>query len=195
MSVSETRGRLNLGRADHGRALTDEEFAEAFYDEPWRYELVEGKLVVMSPNSEEHDDASEPWRDHFVAYKLANRGIIQKVVSEAWVKVRSGQQRIGDLGVYLHGRRSGIRRPERAPELMFEIVSQGKKNQRRDLVEKRADYRAIEILEYVVIEPVARKVTIFRHRPADYTRRVLAAGDVYTTPLLPGLAIPLDEVF
>jgi Uma2 family endonuclease len=195
MFVSETRGPLHLGRADRGRALTDEEFVEAFDDGPWRDELVAGKLVVMSPNSEEHDDATEPWRDDLVASKLANRGRIRQVVSEAWVKAGTGQRRIGDLGIDLHGSRSGIRRPQRAPERMLEIVSRGEKNQRRDPVEPRANQHAIAIWDYVGVEPVARKVTVFRHRPADDARSVLAAGDVYTTPLLPGLAIPLDEVF
>ena len=97
---------LRLGRADRGRALTDEEFAEAVYEEPWRYELIGGRLIVMAPDGEEHDDASEPWRDRLGAFRLANPDLVDKVVSEAWVLVATGRQRIGDIGWMVH--RQGI---------------------------------------------------------------------------------------
>src|SRR5947209_15833891 len=111
----QTIPRLRLALADHGRAISDEEFAGADFDEPWRYELVDGRLVVMSPNSEAHDDASEQWRDFFTAYKFAHRDRIQKVVAESWVRVGKGTQRIGDIGVFLVGDRSSQGRPGRVP--------------------------------------------------------------------------------
>ena len=148
----------------------------------------------MCPNGEEHDDASEGWRDHFVAYKLAHRDRVQKVVSEAWVLIRPGFRRIGDLGIYLVGERSSQRRPARAPEIMIEVVSPSQTARDRDYVEKRAEYHAINVLEYVLVDYLEERVTVLSHAPGDYTERVLTAADTYTTPLLPGLAIPLVEV-
>ncbi len=49
MATSAEATELSVGWKDRGRHLTDEEFAEAFFDEPWRYELADGRLVVMSP--------------------------------------------------------------------------------------------------------------------------------------------------
>ena len=46
--------KLKLGLKDQGRLLTDEEFAGAECDAPYRYERVEGRLVVMSPSGKTH---------------------------------------------------------------------------------------------------------------------------------------------
>jgi len=183
-----------LGPHDHGRTVSDEAFAAARYEAPWRYELVGGKLVVMSPNSEEHDDAAEPWRDAFVAYKLAHRDRVQKVISEAWVRVERGKSRIGDVAVYLVGGRSAHRRPERVPELVIEVVSPGQESWHRDAVEKRAEYHGLGVLEYVLVDYLSGRVLVLTQAPGDYQERVLKSGDQYTTPLLPGLVITLDEV-
>lgn len=195
MSIARRKVGLHLGLRDRGRRLTDEEFANAFYDEPWRYELDGGRLSVMSPNRPAHDDISEPLRDQLVAYKLAHPGQIERLISEAWVTIRPGQQRIGDLAVFLHGPRSAIPRPDRAPELMFEIVSRGRRSRRRDYEQKRDEYTEIGVLEYVVIDPFRTQVTIFRRDGADTLTIVLTPADVYTTPLLPELAIPLSDLF
>ena len=184
-----------LGPEDHGRPISDEEYLAAEFEEPWRYELVDGRLVVMSPNSEEHDDSAEPWRNHLGAYKLAHRDRVQKVVPEAWVRVSQGKYRIGDLGVYLVSDRSVLRRPARAPELMIEILSPGLDSVERDSVEKRAEYHAIGVLEYIIVDYLVRRVLVLTSAPAGYEERVLTEADTYTSPLLPGLAIPLAEVF
>ena len=42
--------KLRLGLKDQGRLLTDEAFAGAECDAPYRYERVEERLVVMEPS-------------------------------------------------------------------------------------------------------------------------------------------------
>ncbi len=78
---------------------------------------------------------------------------------------------------------------------MFEIVSPGRMSRERDYIRKRADYHRFGVREYVVIDRRQRTVSVFRWEPAGYEETVLTAGDVYTSPLLPGLAVPLAEVF
>ena len=82
----------------------------------------------MPPDGPGHDDCSEPVRDYLGAYRLAHLDLVEEVVSEAWVRVDAGTDRIGDIGVFLVGQRSAVERPERVPELMFEIVSPGRKS-------------------------------------------------------------------
>jgi Uma2 family endonuclease len=193
---SATATRLRLGPDDHGRLVTDEEFAEADYAEPWKYERVEGRLVVMFPDGQEHIDTSEPWRDALVLYKKLNRpDLVQTVKSEAWVRVPGGTDRIGDIGVYLISDRPSPPIPDRVPELMFEIVSPGREAHDRDYVEKRADYHRLGVREYVVIDRFTKRVTVLTHTPIGYEGNVLTPADTYTSPLLPGLVIPLAEVF
>jgi Uma2 family endonuclease len=189
----ETAARLTLGPHDQGRLVSDEEFATADYVEPWKYERVEGRLIVMAPDGEEHVNLTEPWRDWLVAYKLAHPDVVQKVVSQAWLRV-SGTDRIGDIGVYLASDHPAPPIPDRVPELMFEIVSPGTEARERDFVEKRADYYRIGIREYVVIDRFEQRVTVFTHAAGGYDERVLTQVDTYTSPLLPGLEIVLAEV-
>jgi Uma2 family endonuclease len=191
---TEVREASALGPGDHGRLVSDEEFAEAEFAEPWKYERVEGRLVVMFPDGQEHIDVSEPWRDRLGAYKLVHPEWVQIVKSEAWVRIPDGTDRIGDIGVYLTSDRPTPKIPDRIPELMFEIVSPGRESRDRDYVEKRADYFRIGVREYVIIDRFARRVTVLTHAPEGYEERMLTPADTYTSPLLPGLAIPLVEV-
>jgi Uma2 family endonuclease len=183
-----------FGPGDAGRIVSAEEFASAAFIEPWRYERVEGRLVVMSPDGEAHDDSSEPVRDYLGAYRLKRPDVVQKVVSEAWVRVEGGTDRIGDIGVYLVGERAKESRPARVPELMFEVVSPGRESEERDYLQKRSEYHRLGVLEYVIIDRFARELTVFAYQPDGYQQRVLTRSETYTSPLLPGLAIPLDEI-
>jgi Uma2 family endonuclease len=187
---------LELGRADHGRSLSADEFAEAFYIEPWKYERVDGKLVVMYPDSEAHDDQTEPWLERLVLYKVARPEVVQKVVPEAWVLISGLTDRIGDIGVFLWPIDGSTppARPARVPELMFEVVSKSRTDRRRDYVEKRAEYHAIGVREYVIIDQFEQKVTVLTFEPAGYAEHVLTRLDAYETPLLPGLRVPISEV-
>ncbi len=185
---------LQLGAADAGRLVSQREFAEAEFDEPWTYEREGGRLVVVSPCGEGHVSASEPWRDRLGAYKLTRPDLVQYVVSEAWMQVDGETDRIGDIGVYLVPTGTVGRIPDRVPDLVFEIVSPGRKSRERDYVKKRKDYRRYGVREYVVIDRFARRVTVYAREGGRAVRRVLKPGDVYRSPLLPGLAIALDEV-
>jgi Uma2 family endonuclease len=185
---------LHLGPQDDGRLVTAEEFAEAYFEEPWKYEREQGRLIVMPPDGPGHDDCSEPVRDFLGAYRIAHPELVEKVVSEAWVRVDDGTDRIGDIGVFLAGPRSAIKRPERVPELMFEIVSPDRKSRVRDYVNKRKEYFGLGILEYVVIDRMRHRATVWTAGLQRYHKRVLRPGDVYTSPLLPGLAIPLAAI-
>jgi Uma2 family endonuclease len=187
---------LELGRADHGRSLSADEFAEAFYIEPWKYERVDGKLVVMYPDSEAHDDQTEPWLERLVLYKVAHPEVVQKVVPEAWVLISGLTDRIGDIGVFLWPIDGSTppARPARVPELMFEVVSKSRTDRRRDYVEKRAEYHAIGVREYVIIDQFEQKVTVLTFEPDGYAEHVLTRLDAYETPHLPGLRVPISEV-
>ena len=63
---------LRLGKRDDGRLVSSEEFAEADFDEPWRYEREDGRLVVMAPSGEGHLVATVPWRDQLIFYQHAH---------------------------------------------------------------------------------------------------------------------------
>jgi Uma2 family endonuclease len=189
-----TDEQLTLGKLDHGRPTSTEEFANAIYDEPWTYERVDGRLVVMSPEGTGHVSQSEPWRDRLGAYRLAHPNVVQAVVSQAWIHIDEDNTRIADIGVYLGGPREALNIPDQVPDLVFEIVSPGKVSRRRDYVEKRAQYEKLGVREYVIIDRFDKKVTVLTLGEGGYVEQVLTLADAYRTPLLPGFEIQLAEV-
>lgn len=83
-----------------------------------------------------------------------------------------------------------------APELVIEILSPSTRH--TDSVVKRRLYEYFGVQEYWLIDPLAETVTVFRQR--DGVLRSEEELDresdaVLTSPWLPGLQIPLEEVF
>jgi Uma2 family endonuclease len=189
----QTARQLKLGPDDQGRVVSDEEFATAEFVEPWKYERVEGRVVVMAPDGQQQVSSTNPWRDAFIVYKLNHPDRIDDVVTNAWVRL-GGTDRIGDIGICLVSDHPAAQIPDRVPEIMFEIVSPGREAHERDYVEKRAEYHRLGVREYVVVDRFQQRVTVFTHAPSDYQERILTLAETYTSTLLPGLAIPLAEV-
>jgi Uma2 family endonuclease len=186
---------LRLGNQDHGRMVSSEDFAEAEFDEPWKYERINGRLIVMAPSGADHNDTVEPWRDRLVVDKLAHPQVVQKVVSEPWIRQDGGNDRIGDLGIYFAPDHPVPKIPDRIPDLMFEIVSPGATSRNRDDIKKRVESHRLGIREYVIIDRLEQVVTVLTLAPEGYRERGLKLGDSYESSLLPGLSIPLSEVF
>ena len=73
---------LKLGPDDAGMRLTAEEFANADFQEPYTYERVKGRLVVMSPAGPEHRKVSRLFRREFADliandYPVSGRHAVQ----------------------------------------------------------------------------------------------------------------------
>ena len=82
-----------------------------------------------------------------------------------------------------------------APDLAIEVTSKG--TRKRDETIKRRLYER-GVSEYWVVDPEIAVVRIYRRegdRFARATEPSREAGDVLTTPLLPGLAIALERIF
>ncbi|HTI50430.1 MAG TPA: Uma2 family endonuclease [Planctomycetaceae bacterium] len=189
-----TKPHLHLGVADHDLKLTRDEFAEAHYDEPWRYERVQGRLFVMSPAGHDHQRPNNRIRDYLGAYSLAHPEVVDCVFSEAWIAVDKGTDRIVDIGVYLLASRRPEQTPDQPPDIAFEIVSGGGEDRKRDYVDKRADYLRAGVREYVIVDRFEQRVTVLRRSRGRFVESQLGPKDNYTTPLLPGLRIPLKEI-
>jgi Uma2 family endonuclease len=83
-----------------------------------------------------------------------------------------------------------------APDLVVEIGSRG--TRKRDETIKQRLYERCGVSEYWVIDPEVDVVKVYRLIEGRYTRvheLSLEAADVLTTPLLPGLALPLTAIF
>jgi Uma2 family endonuclease len=83
-----------------------------------------------------------------------------------------------------------------APDLVVEIGSPS--TRKRDETIKRRLYERFGVVEYWVIDPELDAIKVYR-RDGDRYQRVaeltLEAGDALTSPLLPGLSLPLSKIF
>ena len=87
----------------------------------------------------------------------------------------------------------GRSRVEGAPDIVVEILSS---DRARDLVYKRRIYAEAGVKEYWIVDPRYDTVLPLALQDGAYAERpALGVGDTLTTPLLPGLAIPLADLF
>lgn len=186
---------IRLGPADAGLRLTKTEFADAQFQEPYLYERIQGRLVVMSPAGPEHRFVSRPFRRQVSGYWDRHPELVDDVDVEGWVATSENDDRMPDICVYLAGPSSSEVVPERVPDLVFEFVSGSRSDQERDYIQKRQEYHRIAVREYVIVDRFKQQVLVLRWQPTDFEETVLSIDDTYKTPLLPGLAIAVREAF
>ena len=100
-----------------------------------------------------------------------------------------------DLTVILYGGSAvvGEQMLEGVPAIVVEILSTDRS---RDLARKRQVYAEAGIPEYWILDHQNDTALQLELHDGEYAQRaLLAVNDALTTPLLPGLAIPLADVF
>jgi Uma2 family endonuclease len=83
-----------------------------------------------------------------------------------------------------------------APDLVIEILSPS--TRKRDEGTKLDRYERFGVQEYWLADPSRGTLTVHRLEEGRFRRTAelnAAAGDILTTPLLPGLRVPLAEIF
>jgi Uma2 family endonuclease len=83
-----------------------------------------------------------------------------------------------------------------APDLVIEIGSPS--TRKRDETIKRHLYERSGVSEYWVVDPELDLVRVYRREAEGFScaiERSVDAGDILTTPFLPGLALPLARIF
>ena len=181
-----------------GLRLTVEEFLELpdTYDRR-KMELDERELYIMLRPRKVHHDSQFRLRWHIENY-LREFDEPPADVSHDFLIALSLEERIlyaPDLSVVLRERAHiiGDRMIEGAPDIVVEILSS---DRNRDLVRKRQVYASAGIPEYWTFDYLSETATLLELRGGEYVERAtLGPSDTLTTPLLPGLAIPLADIF
>ena len=159
------------------------------------WELVDGVLEQMASPNAEHQHLIGLLYRMICSYLVAIRpkpGIALLAFSVALSQYRVP---VPDLVYVRAGREHLLRGPvfSGAPDLVVEILSQ---NRTKDLIRNRQWYAAAGIPEYWILDPINDTLTILELAGSQYTERaVLGRNDTLTTPTLPGLDIPLTELF
>ncbi len=186
---------LSLSPADHGRTMTLEEFLEADVEEGERYELARGVVEVSQVPNEPHGVVvSNLYRavgrhaDQNPAriFRLGGGNEFQLLLPG----MISGRN--PDLGVVLQGAAKDWR-GRRIPALAAEVVSRGSIH--RDYVTKREEYLAYGLLEYWIVDPLERKVTVLTRRGDVWHEVVFREDQVIASLVLPGFATTVAELW
>jgi Uma2 family endonuclease len=172
---------------------------DALPDEPGtRYELFDGVLYVSRQPHHEHQAVTANitirlgiWNLHtglgriFDAPGLVFDEFDAAAPDIAWAS-HARLAQIADEAAPLHG----------APELVVEVLSPGSENQRRDRVVKRRAYAHYGVQEYWIVDRWAHGVDVLRHDGHELREvGTLGAEATLTSPLLPGFAVRVSDLF
>ena len=169
-------------------------------DDGRRYELLNGELVEMAPPT-------------------ANHALLAGAVYAWLLRARAGDYGtalVGPVAVLLDAdmRRENAPEPdvlfvrrarehiitavavEGVPDLVFEILSPSNRRDNLPRGTKWDLYEGHGVPEYVIVDPEARTVTQYTHQGNRYGAAVLwREGDVLVSPLFPGVALSIADLF
>jgi Uma2 family endonuclease len=180
-----------------GVKLTYDDFL-LFPDDGMRHELIDGEhYATPSPNTK-HQTVSVTLTVLIGGWLEANP--IGRLYHAPFDVVFSRFDVVEPDVLYLSNERAAealtTQHVSGTPDLVVEIGSPG--TRARDETLKRALYERSGVTEYWFVDPEIDVVRIYRRsgerfvRPMELSRE---ANDVLTTPLLPGLELPLARLF
>jgi Uma2 family endonuclease len=167
------------------------------------YELIDGELVELPPESEQNNWFALNLRDYLI--RLIRRRLVRVYACEVQVPVlhpKDAANRFPDLVVLrqehleLTQRRLTITLDMPPPRLIAEVVSPGKTHQDRDYRHKRAQYAAIGVPEYWLIDPVAQTVMVLRLEGETYQEiGVFSKQSAIASVEFAGLELTVGQLF
>ncbi len=163
-----------------------------------RYELIDGELLVAHQPHWEHQFVSGTL---FAALQAWSRQTRLGIANLAPGVIFSPEDDVAPDVVWISRERraQGVQQNGRlyiAPEIAVEILSPGTTNERRDRDLKRKLYAREGVEEYWLVDWRVRQIEVFR-RVGDALEAVatLTDADELTSPLLPGFAFPVRELW
>lgn len=198
--VSATLDLLELRQQSHlARPMTLQEYLDYDDGTDTRYELVNGELKIVPPESE----INRRIATFLFAYLLQQRipPAQMTMTTEIVVSGYRATTRIPDLMVLskelvtiLEGaNRSTVTSDMPPPPLVVEVVSPGKENEDRDYRYKRSEYAARGIQEYWIIDPRRACITILTLVTGLYEEAVFQ-GSSKVVSLFPELDLTVEQV-
>ncbi|MGJ3253954.1 MAG: Uma2 family endonuclease [Elainellaceae cyanobacterium] len=166
-----------------------------------RYELVDGALIEMPPESDENNDIARTLL--FILAQYVPVFLLAHKDTEIEVTARRAGCRLPDLLVHTEESKAALAGKGRAtitrnmppPALVIEIVSPGNANRNRDYRYKHTEYAARAISEYWIVDPGERKVTVCQWVEGQYEDTVYTCSDQIQSEIIPNLALTADAIF
>lgn len=179
-----------------GRSSTKLTYADyvLFPDDDLRHEIIEGEHYVTPSPATRHQRISGRLF-HLIQSYLDTHPIGEVFDAPFDVLLSDINIVVPDL-VYISNQRSHFITPKNlqgAPDLVIEILSPTTRP--RDERLKRDVYERAGVEEYWLVDPERDLVDIYRRRGAVFQEPLrYEKAQVLTTPLLPGLELPLHKI-
>ena len=166
--------------------------------EGWRYEIIDGELFV---STQPHNDHQETWALTTTALGTWNTMTgTGRIFGAPGIVFADDDAVAPDLVWVSRARYPRVTTQEgkfhSAPELVIEILSPGRANERRDREIKLALYDRRGVEEYWLMDWERRLIEVYRR--ADTGLRLattITDIDTLTTPLLPGFSVAVSSLF
>ena len=164
-----------------------------------RYELVDGKLVLMPPESHRNNLIALYLLSEFL--KLISLKLICHKDTEIVVTGNRTRVRIPDLLILteellaaIDSKRATVTSDMPSPALAVEVVSPGKTNRDRDYRYKRSEYAARGILEYWIVDPELSKVTVLSLVDGLYEETIFEGEQKITSNVIPQFSLTARQI-
>ncbi|WP_019499332.1 Uma2 family endonuclease [Pseudanabaena sp. PCC 6802] len=181
------------------KKLTFEEYLAYDDGTDTRYELVNGELVAMPPESRLNARIAMFLISVFL--KFVPFRLLCCKDTEIEVNGRFAQTRLPDIMILseeldevLGDARSTITRDMPPPRLVVEVVSPGQESIDRDYRYKRSEYAARGIDEYWIVDPGQQMVTVLTLVSGLYEAQEFRGGDRLSSPTFPELELTAAQI-
>jgi Uma2 family endonuclease len=182
------------GKREQRALITGDDLARMPHQEPC--ELIDGRIVPMSPTNPEHGRIELNIAAAFrAAVRTQHLGLV--MVGEVGIFTKRNPDRVRAADVVYISHAEYARRTRRrayldvAPELVIEILSP--ENPHVDIREKVEEYLAIGVRLVLVVDPATRTIVAER---ADSKGTRYAIGELVPCgDIIPGFELPVSDAF
>lgn len=164
-----------------------------------RYELVDGELVEMPPETDRNNLISLYLLSQFL--KFVSIQLIRHKDTELVVIGNRTRVRLPDLMILteelleaIAGGRATITPDMPSPVLVVEVVSPGKVNEDRDYRYKRSEYAARGIPEYWIVDHDQARITLLTLVDGLYEETVFQGTDPIRSKIIPLLELTAIQI-
>lgn len=172
------------------QVMSLEEYLDYEGDTDTRYELEDGELLIMPPESDLNLRIASFLFSYFVQQGISFYRL--RIGTEIVVTGKRATVRLPDLIVLTEAlaltlesaNRSTVMIDMPPPQLVVEVVSPGKKNADRDYRYKRSQYQARGIPEYWIVDPIQQQITVLSLIEGLYEEAIFEGQEALTSRLL-----------
>ena len=179
---------LSIAALESTASMTEDEFVE-WCDEDIRAEYVDGKVIIMTPESVR--DERMRWSIGTIWGLFVEHHDLGEIFGpNLQIRLRPRLRRIPDLLFISHERLHLLEEAhfEGAPDFAMEIVSPDSKE--RDEDDKFKEYEAYGIREYWIIAPLSKRIDVYHlSDQGKYEPLLPDASDIYHSAVIPGFFV------